>query len=233
MIKVVGNVEVAPVGSEKWRKVKLGEQLGAENIIRTGIASSCVLSYGNAAMIQVKSCSAVRLGDYLAKPDKTTIRLQLSYGRVRTGVGHARIKTDLSVATPIATLSVRGTISEHIYIPGWYYKVCLPDGGPADYFVDKFKRRLMEGDCCNQDLIELFLTAHLKRRVTITGSNKDLDPQELEVVALHGYGPTGNEPCGGANPEQRVHAQESFQKGVVNVPGVSIGGDHEYEPNYP
>jgi len=108
--EMTGTVELQTAGSAKWVPAKQGDRIKEATIISTGFKSSAILSIGNSTLL-VRALTRMSLDALLNQGETDTINIGLTTGRVRADVKPpAGTKTDLSIQTPSATASVRGTV---------------------------------------------------------------------------------------------------------------------------
>ena len=118
VVSVVGRAKkFLPGPKAKWLALKAGEMLDERTIIRTGFRTRVVLAFADSAEVTVGSVTKMGIGQFRTPADKTRIRLGLKYGTVRANVDTARRASDYAVRTPVATLSVRGTIKFMSFFP--------------------------------------------------------------------------------------------------------------------
>ncbi len=131
------SVQVSLDSGKTWTTAKKTMRLPANSLIRTGFASSCEISFAGKSILQVQSLSSVRIADFAGtttgsgKP-KMKVKANLQYGAVKCGVEKGRVKNDTKITTPVATLSIRGTVVEVKYYPGVRHcLLAVDEGGPA------------------------------------------------------------------------------------------------------
>jgi hypothetical protein len=105
-----GTVELKAPGSSVWVPAKNGAVLTGKTMISTGFRSTAVLDLG-ASSIMVHPLTRLTLEE-LSKLNQTEqIQIILQSGRIRANITPpAGGKTRLTVTSPIATASVRGTV---------------------------------------------------------------------------------------------------------------------------
>lgn len=116
-----GEVQITSVEAEP-RAAKRGDVLQVGDTIRTGAASSAQLRMSDGAMIALKAGTVYRIEaqDYNAKaPGEGSQVGELLRGGLRaiTGaIGHEKPEA-VKYRTPVATIGIRGTVFDTIYIP--------------------------------------------------------------------------------------------------------------------
>lgn len=104
-----GTVELKAPGSSSFIPAKAGDRLSRDTIISTGFKSSALVEAGS-AYITVRPLTRLTLTELEASAGAETINVNLQAGRVKVDVNPpAGTKTTMTVRSPIATASVRGT----------------------------------------------------------------------------------------------------------------------------
>jgi hypothetical protein len=106
---LTGTVELKPAGTAAFAPATAGEQVKADTVISTGFKSTALLEVGS-AVIAVRPLTRLTLTEITASQGLETININLQAGRVRVDVNPpAGKKAALSISSPTATASVRGT----------------------------------------------------------------------------------------------------------------------------
>lgn len=104
-----GTVEVKSPGASDYVPAKAGDSLSQDTMISTGFRSTALLEIGN-ALITVRPLTRLTLMEISSSAGTETLNVGLQAGRVRVDVSPpAGTKASMSVTSPIATASVRGT----------------------------------------------------------------------------------------------------------------------------
>jgi len=104
-----GTVELKHAGAAGYVAATAGAQVKADTIISTGFKSTALLEIGS-AVIAVRPLTRLTLTEISASQGMETLNMNLQAGRVRVDVNPpAGAKASLSVSSPTATASVRGT----------------------------------------------------------------------------------------------------------------------------
>ena len=107
-----GVVEIKPSGVETFVAAKTGDQLKQNTIISTGFRSFAIIEVGS-ALITVKPLTRLTLTEVETSADAETMAVTLLAGRVRVDIDPpAGTQASMSVMSPMATVSVRGTSFE-------------------------------------------------------------------------------------------------------------------------
>jgi len=116
VVSVQGPAEkLVTTNGQKWEPLKSGEKLGELTIIRTGLRAEVVLRFPDTGEVTVRRCTKMGIGQFRREGAATKTSLGLKYGAVRADVRSVRGPTDFQIATPVATLSVGGSLSDIIY----------------------------------------------------------------------------------------------------------------------
>ena len=107
-----GTVELKVSGSSSFVTAKAGDQVREDTIISTAFKSSALVAVGN-ALITVRPLTRLTLTEIRSASGAETLNVNLQAGRVRVDVNPpAGTRTAMTVSSPVATASVRGTSFE-------------------------------------------------------------------------------------------------------------------------
>jgi hypothetical protein len=107
--EITGTVELKAAGSEVWRPAKAGDRIPQSTIISTGFKSMALLAVGNSTLT-VRPLTRLSLEALIKQENTESVNIGLQTGRVRVDVKPpAGTRADITVQSPIATASVRGT----------------------------------------------------------------------------------------------------------------------------
>ncbi len=109
IIKVEGVAQWRPSAKGKWQKAKVNDLLSPGAELRTGRKSSVTLRVGLNATFKVDRRSRVAIPEIVQKGGVLKTRVALRYGRADVKVDRVGLDNDFAVASPSATLAVRGT----------------------------------------------------------------------------------------------------------------------------
>lgn len=119
VVSVTGQAEkLVPGEKSKWVALTGGDKLDELSVIRTGLRSKVVLKFADRGQTTVQAGTKVGVGEFSKKGKLVTTRLGLKYGSLNVSVDSTRGPNDAQVATPVATLSVRGTSGQIGYTGG-------------------------------------------------------------------------------------------------------------------
>jgi len=110
--EISGTVELKNPGAADYVPAKAGDTVGQKTIISTGFKSTTLVQVGS-ALISVRPLTRLTLTEISAASGEETLNVNLQAGRVRVDVNPpAGTKAAMSVNSPSATASVRGTSFE-------------------------------------------------------------------------------------------------------------------------
>ncbi|MDR2575814.1 MAG: FecR family protein [Treponema sp.] len=104
-----GTVEIKRPGSSTYAAAKVGDQVSQDTVISTALRSIALVEIGS-AVIMVQPLTRLSLKEISSSASSESINVYLQTGRVRVDVNpSAGKKASMSVTSPSATASVRGT----------------------------------------------------------------------------------------------------------------------------
>ncbi|MCL2006911.1 MAG: FecR domain-containing protein [Treponema sp.] len=107
-----GEVELKHASSANFAPANVGDEVREDTVISTGFRSSALVEVGN-VLFTVRPLTRLTLTEVTVSSDSETVNANLQTGRVRVEVNSpAGLRTSMSVSSPSATASVRGTIIE-------------------------------------------------------------------------------------------------------------------------
>ncbi|MCL2720324.1 MAG: FecR family protein [Treponema sp.] len=110
--ELTGEVELKPAGAQAFSPARAGSQVTRDTIVSTGFRSSAVIEIGS-SLITVRPLTRLTLSEIQSTADTENLNVNLQAGRVRVEVNPpAGTRANLTVQTPSATASVRGTSFE-------------------------------------------------------------------------------------------------------------------------
>jgi len=119
VVKVTGQAEKLAAGkTDQWEALSSGDKLDELSVIRTGLRSSVTIKFADRGETIVGAATKVGIAEFRKKTEHATTRLGLKYGSLSVAVDSSRGTNDFKVATPVATLSVRGTKGDISYVGG-------------------------------------------------------------------------------------------------------------------
>jgi len=107
-----GTVELKRAGSTAFVAAKAGDIVNQDTVISTGFKSTALIEVGS-AVIAVRPLTRLTLTEIRASSESESLSVNLQSGRIRVDVNPpAGAKASMSVSSPSATASVRGTSFE-------------------------------------------------------------------------------------------------------------------------
>lgn len=114
IVKVIGSVDIRRAGEREWTAAKQGMELGVEDQVKTGIASSAdVVFIRNGQRSTVRILEGADMSLMTLNLDKVTgdseILLDLAIGHIIIRTDPLKGKSKFEVLTPTSMTAVRGT----------------------------------------------------------------------------------------------------------------------------
>lgn len=103
-------------GEKKWQPLKAGETLDEMTVIRTGFGAKVVVKFEDRAELTIRSASKGGLGQLRKEGDLAQAQLGLKYGAMRLSVIGRRGRNDFRLKTPVATLSIRQSEADVVFL---------------------------------------------------------------------------------------------------------------------
>jgi len=98
-----------------WKPLEAGDVLDELTVIRTGFRTKVELKLADRAKVFIHSGTKIGIREVRKKGALARTRLGLKYGSIRARVISETGPSDFQVATPVATLSVRGSLDSFGY----------------------------------------------------------------------------------------------------------------------
>jgi hypothetical protein len=109
---ITGEVELKRTGASTFIPAKKGDSIAADTIVSTGFKSTAIIEVGSST-IAVRPLTRLSLAEIHSTSDTETLNMNLQTGRVKVDVKPpAGTRSNLTVQSPSATASVRGTSFE-------------------------------------------------------------------------------------------------------------------------
>ena len=110
--ELTGTVELKSSGSSAFILAKAGDAVNQDTVVSTGFKSTALIEVGSTTLT-VRPLTRLTLTEIKATSESETVNVSLQAGRVRVDMNPpAGSKASLSVSSPTATASVRGTSFE-------------------------------------------------------------------------------------------------------------------------
>jgi len=118
--ELTGTVELKLPGAQVFVPAKTGDSVSQDTVISTGFKSGALVEAGS-AVITVRPLTSLTLKEIGSSGNSENINMNLRAGRVRVELTPpAGTKASMSVSSPAATASVRGTVfdfdTRNIYV---------------------------------------------------------------------------------------------------------------------
>jgi len=112
IIEITGEVELKAANASAFSPASVGSIIAPNTIVSTGFRSTAVIEIGS-SRITVRALTRLTLAEIQRAENTENINIDLQTGRVRVDVNPpAGSRTNMSVQSPSATASVRGTSFE-------------------------------------------------------------------------------------------------------------------------
>ncbi len=111
---VTGQAQWMDTAAEKasWKTIKKDDVLTELAVIRTGLRSSVILKLEDRSLVTIRSGTKIGIAEASRSGKAAKTRLGLKYGSIRAKVDSTTGPSDFQVSTPVATLSVRGSLDD-------------------------------------------------------------------------------------------------------------------------
>ena len=107
-----GTVELKSSGVASFSPANVGDRVGEDTVISTGFKSTALVEAGS-ALIAVRPLTRLSLTELRSAAGSETLNVNLQAGRIRVDLNPpAGTRSAMSVTSPMATASVRGTSFE-------------------------------------------------------------------------------------------------------------------------
>lgn len=189
VVKLAGDVRAAEVAAEgqepQWHPLKVGDRVAAGTLIQTKNRSSVLLQFGDTAIARIGSYTSATVAQFHRTAQTQNVKLDLGYGAVRAGVAEGAFESDMTIETPVATLTKRGTWNfgiEYEAVTG-RFRIYLADRGLVEALnqITNERRRLLAGQYLTHLMTRWIETAKFDRQVPIldvfglTGAETDFN----------------------------------------------------------
>jgi hypothetical protein len=194
IIRVTGKVQHGPPagnGETKWTDAKIGDKLPAGTRIKTSLRSSVVLRFGDDTVAVVDRMTLASIDQFHRTGDTKKVQLGLGYGLIRGAVRETTLRSDMTIESPTATLSKKGTIDFGMWAAAGSdrYRIFLNDKGLIEAFSQATGKRLtvQTGEYVTQAML-LWVDTALRNRQGDVLSQFGLTSDEEWYNALYGSG---------------------------------------------
>lgn len=174
VIEVRGDVKHAPLGSEDWQPCQVDEEYPEQTVILTGLRSSVKLQVGQDdtyTVVVVEPASRTLIAEAYATADTKHVHIGVGYGQIRAGVAEGALKSEFTVASPVATLSKRGTWNFGLFYERGTerFQIFLLDHGLVEalHRITGERRDVLPGEVVTQVMRRWADEAQIRRNVPI------------------------------------------------------------------
>jgi len=111
VVSVSGPAQKLVANGDKptWKPIKAGDKLSELTVIRTGLRAKVELNFADEGVVVIDRATKMGIREFRTKNNRIDAKLGLKYGTVRASVQKRADPNKFEVATPVATLTVRGT----------------------------------------------------------------------------------------------------------------------------
>ncbi|MBI4580445.1 MAG: hypothetical protein HY718_12125 [Planctomycetes bacterium] len=206
IIKIVGNVVCALPGPDgkpgEFKPAKVGDKLPAGAMIQTRLRSSVMLAFGDDAVVLVDRVTLASIDQFHRTADTKKVQLGLGHGLIRGATVETTLRSDMTISSPVATLSKRGTIDFGMrYEPGTgRYTVFLNQEGLVEALdhLANLRRNVQPGQYVTQALARWIETLTMDRYVSVTDAWGTTSAEQSWSAHFGGSGTGVVDPGGGS-----------------------------------
>jgi hypothetical protein len=109
VIGVEGTAQARTKPDAEWKQLKVHDKLAPGVVVRTSRASHVALRVGPNATMLIEHQTRIAIPEIAQDGDKLKTRVSMAFGQADVRVDRIGLTNDFEVATPTATLAVRGT----------------------------------------------------------------------------------------------------------------------------
>lgn len=238
VIEVSGSVEraapgVSPLDDKGWTPVKWKDRLEPKTQIRTGLRSYVHLQFGKTTVVAIRSATHASIDQIYRSATTEHVRLGLGYGTVRGGSIEGKIRSDVVVDSPVATLAKRGTEGWQMQVEAMTgrFKISLADYGlveamqklrsarrtsrtvrPGEYVTDSNVANMW----IKQDIFDRDVKFYQAEAVSVADADFSTEHNRGYAVVAPGGGTTLADSAG------RVSSDFVLQQVAQNFPGTTL-----------
>ncbi len=110
VIGVEGTAQARTKPDAQWQQLVINDKLAPGVVVRTGRASHVALRVGPNATMLIEHQTRIAIPEVVQDGDKLKTRVTMAFGQADIRVDRIGLTNDFEVATPTATLAVRGTV---------------------------------------------------------------------------------------------------------------------------
>ncbi|HEX5137798.1 MAG TPA: FecR domain-containing protein [Planctomycetota bacterium] len=110
VIQVQGTAQARTKPDQPWKQLAINDKLAPGVVVRTGRESHVTLRVGPNATMLIEHQTRIAIPEIAQDGDKLKTRVSMAFGQTDVRVDRIGLTNDFEVATPTATLAVRGTV---------------------------------------------------------------------------------------------------------------------------
>lgn len=110
VIGVAGTAQARVKPDAAWKQLAMNDKLAPGVVVRTGRESHVALRVGPNATMLIEHQTRIAIPEVIQDGDKLKTRVTMAFGQADVRVDRIGLTNDFEVATPTATLAVRGTV---------------------------------------------------------------------------------------------------------------------------
>lgn len=206
VVKVERDVTCAQVGPDgkpgPFKPVKVGDRLPAGTIVRTGLRSKVMLTFGDDTIVLIERVTLASIDQFYHAGDTRKLQLGVGRGMIRATTVETTLRSDMTIACPAATLSKRGTQDFGLrYEAGTgHYTIWLNQEGLVHAFdwLRNTGRDVQPGQYVTQALMRWIETLTLDRYVPVVDAWGTTDAERWFDAHFAGTGFGVVNPGGGS-----------------------------------
>lgn len=233
IVKVVGNVSYAPAGPDgkpgEFKPAKVGDKLPAGTMIKTALRSKVMLTFGPDSVVLIDRVTLASIDQFHRSGDTKKVQLGLGHGLIRAATAETTLRSEMTISSPVATLSKRGTIDFGMrYEAGTgRYVIWLNQDGLVEALdLLRNERRFVEpGQYVTQALLKWIETITLDRYVPVTDNWGLTGSEQAWNAKFGGSGAGVADPAGGSGIYSSSFSPSSSSQGRTG------GSTNRYVPS--
>jgi hypothetical protein len=110
VIGVQGTAQARTKADQPWKQLAINDKLAPGVVVRTGRESHVALRVGPNATMLIEHQTRIAIPEIVQDGAKLKTRVSMAFGQTDVRVDRIGLTNDFEVATPTATLAVRGTV---------------------------------------------------------------------------------------------------------------------------
>jgi len=110
VIEVAGTAQARTKPDQPWKQLAINDKFAPGVVVRTGRESHVTLRVGPNATMLIEHQTRIAIPEIVQDGEKLKTRVSMAFGQTDVRVDRVGLTNDFEVATPTATLAVRGTV---------------------------------------------------------------------------------------------------------------------------